>query len=80
MLANRYHEILDFINMHCCLTPLSDTSYWLEQPDPWYEQQQSRTRLFKQVLDAVQAASRQLPPHAQWLQSVLGLQPYRKTA
>ncbi len=30
IMANRYYEILDFINMHYCLTRRSDTEFWRE--------------------------------------------------
>ena len=30
ILANRYYEILDFINMHYCLTRREDTAFWRE--------------------------------------------------
>jgi tryptophan halogenase len=30
ILANRYYEILDFINMHYCMTQRSDTEFWRE--------------------------------------------------
>lgn len=29
-ISNRYYEILDFINMHYCLTKRTDTSFWKE--------------------------------------------------
>jgi tryptophan halogenase len=29
-MANRFYEILDFINMHYCLTQRSDTEFWQE--------------------------------------------------
>ena len=34
ILANRFHEILDFINMHYCLTRRSDNDFWLEVQKP----------------------------------------------
>jgi tryptophan halogenase len=30
IMANRFYEILDFINMHYCLTERSDTAFWRE--------------------------------------------------
>ncbi len=30
IMTNRFYEILDFINMHFCLTRRSDTAYWRE--------------------------------------------------
>jgi tryptophan halogenase len=30
ILANRYEEVLDFVNMHYCLTRRSDTEFWRE--------------------------------------------------
>ncbi|MDP5032503.1 tryptophan halogenase family protein [Paraglaciecola sp.] len=30
VLSNRYYEILDFINMHYCLTKRTDTAFWRE--------------------------------------------------
>jgi tryptophan halogenase len=34
ILANRYHEILDFINLHYCLTRRNDTPFWREVQRP----------------------------------------------
>jgi tryptophan halogenase len=34
VLMNRYYEILDFINMHYCLTRRSDTAFWREVARP----------------------------------------------
>jgi len=34
IVANRFHEILDFINMHYCLTRRTDTEYWREVQRP----------------------------------------------
>ncbi len=34
ILANRFHEILDFINMHYCLTRRTDTAFWREVQRP----------------------------------------------
>jgi tryptophan halogenase len=34
ILANRFHEILDFINMHYCLTRRTDTPFWREVQRP----------------------------------------------
>jgi tryptophan halogenase len=33
-MANRYYEILDFINMHYCLTKRTDTEFWKEVRKP----------------------------------------------
>ena len=30
ILANRFHEVLDFINMHYCMTRRTDTEFWRE--------------------------------------------------
>jgi tryptophan halogenase len=30
IMANRFHEILDFINLHYCLTRRTDTEFWRE--------------------------------------------------
>ena len=156
ILANRFYEILDFINMHYCLTQRDDTPYWREirrperlndrlrakldywrkkppspsdfqdsffpgQPETplgdggcpgdhrppidtaglwgyssyeailygmdflreecelWFGPERPRTKLFKDVLQAVEAARQQLPPHDLWLQKVLGMPAYRKT-
>jgi tryptophan halogenase len=155
ILANRFYEILDFINMHYCLTRRSDSAYWQEvqkpgrvndrlkakldywrlkpptpsdfqdqyfpgQPltqlsgsgpgdhrppidtaglwgytsyeailygmdflraecDRWYGTKRPPTRLYKQVLDTLQSAKQQLPPHDQWLSQVLGMSRYRKS-
>jgi tryptophan halogenase len=34
IMANRFHEILDFINMHYCLTRRTDTEFWREVQRP----------------------------------------------
>jgi tryptophan halogenase len=34
IMANRFYEILDFINMHYCLTRRSDTEFWREVRKP----------------------------------------------
>jgi tryptophan halogenase len=34
ILTNRFYEILDFINMHYCLTRRSDTAFWREVQKP----------------------------------------------
>lgn len=34
ILSNRYYEILDFINMHYCLTQRADTEFWREIRKP----------------------------------------------
>jgi tryptophan halogenase len=34
VMSNRFYEILDFINMHYCLTQRTDTDFWLEVQKP----------------------------------------------
>ena len=34
IVANRFHEVLDFINMHYCLTRRTDTEFWREVQRP----------------------------------------------
>ena len=34
IMSNRFYEILDFINMHYCLTQRTDTDFWLEVQKP----------------------------------------------
>ena len=34
IMANRFYEILDFINLHFCLTRRTDSEYWLEVQKP----------------------------------------------
>ncbi|MFC3052055.1 tryptophan halogenase family protein [Kordiimonas pumila] len=34
IMANRFYEIMDFINMHFCLTRRTDTDYWKEVQKP----------------------------------------------
>lgn len=34
ILANRFHEVLDFINLHYCLTRRTDTEFWREVQRP----------------------------------------------
>ena len=33
-ICDRYHEVLDFINMHYCLTRRTDTDFWREVTKP----------------------------------------------
>lgn len=35
VLANRFYEVLDFINMHYCLTQRTDSEFWKEVQRPW---------------------------------------------
>ena len=157
LLADRYYEILDFINMHYCLSQRQDSPFWREvrrperinprlqakldywrkkppspsdfqdsffpgQPleplaagdgpadhrtpidtaglwghtsyeailygmdflrqecDAWFGTDRPRTQLLRRVLQTVEAARRQLPPHAEWLINVLGMQRYGATS
>src|SRR5690606_21072226 len=34
LMATRYHEVLDFINLHYCLTRRTDTAFWREVQRP----------------------------------------------
>jgi tryptophan halogenase len=34
IVANRFHEVLDFINLHYCLTRRTDTDFWREVQKP----------------------------------------------
>jgi tryptophan halogenase len=34
IIANRFHEVLDFINLHYCLTRRTDTEFWREVQKP----------------------------------------------
>jgi tryptophan halogenase len=156
IMANRFYEILDFINMHYCLTERSDTAFWREvraasrinerlqakldywrikppspsdfedmflpgQPDrplpsagipgdhrspidtaglwgyesyeailygmqflgsecdAWFGANRPAPRVLKRVLDKLRLAPTKLPPHAVWLQRVLGM-PFFATA
>lgn len=155
ILANRFYEILDFINMHYCLTRRTDTEFWREvtkserindrlqakldywrkkppsphdfedqffpgQPakpigtgegdmrapvdtaglwgydsyeailygmdflrdecDEWFGKERPQTRIYPQVLNMLQAARQQLPPHEQWLNQVVGMPDFRKSS
>jgi len=44
IMANRFYEILDFINMHYCLTQRGDTAFWREvrQPSRIHERLQAK--------------------------------------
>lgn len=44
IMANRFYEILDFINLHYCLTRRSDTEYWREvqRPERIHERLQAK--------------------------------------
>ena len=153
IMANRFYEILDFINMHYCLTRRTDTEFWREirrpertndrlrakldywrikppsvsdfadqffpgQPDShlasggplgdnrfpidtgrlwnhhsymailygmdflrdecskWYGAKRPRPAVHKQVLDAINSAQEQLPPHDVWLKRMVGMPDY----
>ncbi len=153
IMANRFYEILDFINMHYCLTRRTDTEFWREirrperindrlrakldfwrikppsvsdfidqffpgQPDSqlasggafgdnrypidtgrlwnhhsyeailygmdflrdecneWYGEQRPRPAVHKKVLDAINAARGNLPPHDVWLKRMVGMPDY----
>jgi tryptophan 7-halogenase len=157
ILADRFYEILDFINMHYCLSQRQDSPFWREvrrpvringrlqaklaywrkkppspsdfqdsffpgQPaeplaagdspgdrrppidtaglwghtsyeailygmdflreecDAWFGAQRPRTQLLRRVLETVEAGRRRLPPHAEWLTSVLGMPHYPTAA
>ena len=50
-----------------------------EECDEWYGKDRPKTRLFREIINAADAAKQQLPPHDQWLNKVLGMPQYRKT-
>jgi tryptophan halogenase len=156
IMAIRFYEILDFINLHYCLTRREDTEFWREirnservndrlkakldywrikppsptdfedqffpgQPDTplpsngypgdhrspidtgtifsihsyeailygmafldkecddWYGMSRRQSGVFKKVIEGLNIAARELPPHDVWLQQVLGMPQYRKT-
>lgn len=156
IMAIRFYEILDFINLHYCLTRREDTEFWREirnpervndrlkakldywrikppsptdfedqffpgQPDTplpsngypgdhrspidtgtifsihsyeailygmafldkecddWYGTSRRQSGVFKKVIEGLNIAARELPPHDVWLQQVLGMPQYRKT-
>ena len=153
IMVNRFYEILDFINMHYCLTRRTDTEFWREvrkpermtdrlrakldywrikaptvadfedqwfpgqtenplpsgglpgdhrssidtasifgidsyeailygmdfldaECDDWFGTDRPATRVAKTVEDRLALAPRKLPPHALWLQRVLGMPDY----
>ena len=157
MMSNRFYEILDFINMHYCLTQRTDTDFWLEVQKPerindrlaakfeywkvkppspsdfddmwlpgqsltavakdyagadrrpavdtaglwnyqsyecilygmaflkkqsaqWFGESRPPTRVSQTILQRLQMARNQLPPHAHWLQQRLGMQQYPTAA
>jgi tryptophan halogenase len=45
MMKNRYYEILDFINMHYCLTRRTDTEFWREVGRPERTNDRLRAKL-----------------------------------
>ncbi len=45
MMENRFYEILDFINMHYCLTRRTDTEFWREVRRPERTNDRLRTKL-----------------------------------
>lgn len=154
ILANRYYEILDFINIHYCLTRRADTEFWrkvrkpehindrvqakldfwrvkvpsmsdfvdqkfpaqpetalpdgdlpgdhrapvdtatlfgidnyeavlygmdflAEECDRWFGQERPKTRIPKQIVENLRRVPDILPPHAVWLQKVVGMPEYR---
>jgi tryptophan halogenase len=153
IMTNRFYEILDFINMHYCLSRRTDTEFWREvqrperindrlqakldfwrikppsptdfedqffpgQPntplpsgglpgdhrspvdtaglwshesyesilygmdylykecDDWYGRQRPNPSVLPHVLEKLKLARQKLPPHALWLQRVLGMPDY----
>ncbi len=156
IMTNRFYEILDFINMHYCLSRRTDTEFWREvqrperindrlqakldfwrikppsptdfedqffpgQPntplpsgglpgdhrspvdtaglwshesyesilygmdylykecDDWYGRQRPNPSVLPHVLEKLKLARQKLPPHALWLQRVLGMPDYPPT-
>ncbi|MEM9233201.1 MAG: tryptophan halogenase family protein [Pseudomonadota bacterium] len=49
VMSNRYYEILDFINMHYCLTRRTDTEFWrtVQQPEHITDRLQAKLELWK---------------------------------
>ncbi len=45
ILSNRYYEILDFINMHYCMTQRSDSPFWLEVQKPEHITERLKAKL-----------------------------------
>ncbi len=45
ILSNRYYEVLDFINMHYCLTQRDDTAFWREVQKPERINERLRAKL-----------------------------------
>ena len=157
IMANRFYEILDFINMHYHLTRRRDTAFWREvahprrlndrlrakleywrikpptvsdfedqffpgqsaadpapangqtdgrcpidtgglwnhhsyqavlygmdflreECDAWYGQSRPRPAVLRNVVDAIDAGKKALPPHHIWLQRVAGMGNYETTA
>jgi tryptophan halogenase len=155
MMNNRYFEILDFINMHYCLTRRTDTEFWREIGRPervndrlrakldywrikppsysdfvdpylsdqlecqaaslgrpgdgrnpvdtgrlwnhhsyeailygmdflrdecneWFGNERPRPAVHRQVLDTINSAKDQLPPHDVWLQRMAGMTDYTR--
>jgi tryptophan halogenase len=153
ILANRFYEILDFVNMHYCLTQRADSEFWHEvrkpehinerlqakldfwkvkipsmsdfvdqkfpaQPetalpdgnlpgdhrapvdtaalfgidnyeavlygmgflaeecDRWFGEKRPKTRIPKQIVENLRRAPDALPPHAAWLQQIVGMPEY----
>lgn len=151
LMANRYFEILDFINMHYCLTKRTDTEFWrtvqqkehiterlqakfefwrhkppsahdfqdqwfMQMPteaiagaqqdqrpvtdtgglwnhesyecimygmdalrdecDQWFGTQRPPTKVHPAIMQRLKMAHQMLPPHALWLQRVLGMAEY----
>lgn len=50
LMSNRYYEILDFINMHYCLTQRTDTAFWqaVQQPEHINPRLQAKLEYWKQ--------------------------------
>jgi tryptophan halogenase len=49
LMSNRFYEILDFINMHYCLTQRSDTDYWrtVQQPEHITDRLKAKFEMWK---------------------------------
>ena len=50
IMANRFYEILDFINLHYCLTRRSDTEFWreIQKPERMHDRLRAKLEFWRQ--------------------------------
>jgi len=67
-------------NHHSYQAVLYGMDFLREECDAWYGQSRPRPAVLRNVVDAINAGKRALPPHHVWLQRVAGMANYETTA